>query len=305
MKKIPKTKTRKKEIYHVTLVGFVVNLLLALIKLAAGVLGHSSAMVADAIHSASDFATDAVVMLFVGISTKPQDADHNYGHGKYETLASILIGLVLAAIGVTIAKGGVASIWAIYQGEEIPRPRIIALVAAAVSIVIKEGLFRYTKRVGEAVNSPIVVANAWHHRSDALSSVGTLIGVGCAYFLGESWRIADPIAAVVVSIMILKVAYDLCHVGIDELLEKSLPRDIEGEIIALISIDPKVLMTHNLRTRRIGSNISIEINIHVNGSMSVNEAHQLTDEIEERLLTCYGEGTLVSIHVEPMSHSVI
>ncbi len=304
MKKIPKNKSRQKEIYHVTAVGFVVNLLLSIGKLAAGVIGHSSAMVADAIHSASDFATDAVVMLFVKISSKPQDADHNYGHGKYETLASILIGLVLAIVGVNIAIGGVKSIWSIYQGHEIARPRAIALIAAGVSIAVKEVLYRYTKVVGERVNSPIVVANAWHHRTDALSSVGTLFGVGCAYLLGERWRIADPIAAVIVAIMILKVAYDLCHVGIDELLEKSLPRDVEGEIIALISIDPKVLLTHNLRTRRIGSNISIEANIHVNGQMSVEEAHILTDEIETRIMKCYGEGTLVSIHVEPMSHSI-
>ncbi|MFR9603479.1 MAG: cation diffusion facilitator family transporter [Rikenellaceae bacterium] len=304
MKKIPKTKSRTKEIYHVTMVGFVVNLLLSVGKLAAGVLGHSSAMVADAIHSASDFATDAVVMLFVRISSKPQDADHNYGHGKYETLASILIGVVLAVVGCNIAISGAKTIVAIYNGEEIARPRLIALVAAGVSIIIKELLYRYTKVVGQRVNSPIVIANAWHHRTDALSSVGTLLGVGCAFFMGEAWRIADPIAAVVVSIMILKVAYDLCHVGIDDLLEKSLPRDVEGEIIAIISMDPKVLMAHNLRTRRIGSNISIEANIHVDGQMSVNEAHLLTDEIENRLLECYGENTLVSIHVEPMSHSL-
>ncbi len=293
---------RKGEIYHVTITGFVVNLLLSIGKLTAGVLGNSSAMIADAIHSASDFATDAVVMLFVRISAKPQDADHNYGHGKYETLASIIIGLVLAIVGVSIGVDSIDHILAISRGEQIPKPSYIALVAAILSILTKEILYRYTKRVGRRINSSIVIANAWHHRSDALSSVGTLIGVGCSYFLGEGWRIADPIAAVVVAVMILKVAYDLCHVGVDELLEKSLPREVEGEIFAIISIDPRVLIVHNLRTRRIGSNISIEVNIHVNGEMSVTQAHDLTDEIEERLLECYGEETLVSIHVEPMAH---
>ncbi len=300
-----KVEARKKEIYHVTITGFVVNLLLSIIKLIAGVGAQSSAMVADAIHSASDFATDGVVMLMVGISAKPQDADHNYGHGKYETLASILIGLVLAVVAGGIAIDGVSNIITILHGEVIAPPGVGPLIVAGVSIAIKEMLYWYTKRVGERVKSPIVIANAWHHRSDALSSVGTLIGVGCAYFLGEGWRIADPIAAVVVAVMILKVAYDLCHVGIDELLEKSLPRETEGEIIALVSMNPKVITTHNLRTRRIGSNISIEANIHVNGAMSVNEAHALTDEIEERLITCYGEGTLVSIHIEPVSHASI
>ncbi len=295
-----KVEARKREIYHVTITGFVVNLLLSITKLTAGIMGRSSAMVADAIHSASDFATDAVVMLFVRISAKPQDADHDYGHGKYETLASILIGLVLAAVATGIAVDGVSNIINIAKGVVIPRPGAVTLIVAAISIVVKELLYWYTKGVGERVNSAIVVANAWHHRSDALSSVGTLIGVGCAYFLGEGWRIADPIAAVAVAAMILKVAYDLCSVGINELLEKSLPADVEGEITALISMNPKVLMTHNLRTRRIGSNISIEANIHVNGTMSVTEAHLLTDEIEERLITCYGEGTIVSIHVEPM-----
>ncbi len=298
-----KVQQRKREIYHVTITGFVVNLLLSILKLTAGLLGRSSAMIADAIHSASDFATDAVVMLMVRISSKPQDSNHEYGHGKYETLASIIIGVVLAVVAVGITSKAASIIFEISNGVAIPRPSSITMAVATLSIVVKEALYWYTKGVGERVKSPIVVANAWHHRSDALSSVGTLIGIGCAYFLGEQWRIADPIAAIMVSIMILKVAWDLCRVGVDELLEKSLPEDVEGEITALISMNPKVLMTHNLRTRRIGSNISIEAIIHVDGSMSVDEAHSLTDEIEDRLILCYGEGTLACIHVEPMSHT--
>ncbi len=294
-----KIEARKREIYHVTITGFVVNLLLSIIKLIAGVVGRSSAMIADAIHSASDFATDGVVMLMVGIAAKPQDADHNYGHGKYETLASVIIGVVLAVVGGGIAIEGVSRIVSIIHGEVIPRPGVATLIVAGVSIVTKEGLYWYTKGVGKRVNSPIVIANAWHHRSDALSSVGTLLGIGCAYFFGEGWRIADPIAAVVVAVMILRVAYDLCHVGVDELLEKSLPESVEREILAIITADPQVVVAHNLRTRRIGSNISIEVNIHINGSMSVRDAHTLTDQIEALLIECYGEGTLVSIHIEP------
>ncbi|MFI3292343.1 MAG: cation diffusion facilitator family transporter [Rikenellaceae bacterium] len=294
-----KIEARKREIYHVTIIGFVVNLLLSIIKLIAGVVGRSSAMIADAIHSTSDFATDAVVMLMVGIAAKPQDADHNYGHGKYETLASVIIGLVLAIVGAGIAIEGISKIISIYHGELIPRPGVATLIVAGVSIIAKECLYWYTKGVGERVNSPIVIANAWHHRTDALSSVGTLIGIGCAYFLGDAWRIADPIAAVIVAVMILHVAYDLCRVGVDELLEKSLPEGVEHEILAIITADPQVVVAHNLRTRRIGSNISIEVNIHIDGSMSVSKAHALTDQIESLLLECYGEGTLVSIHVEP------
>ncbi len=294
-----KIEARKREIYHVTITGFVVNLLLSIIKLIAGVVGRSSAMIADAIHSASDFATDGVVMLMVGIAAKPQDADHNYGHGKYETLASVIIGVVLAVVGGGIAIEGVSRIVSIIHGEVIPRPGVATLIVAGVSIVTKEGLYWYTKGVGKRVNSPIVIANAWHHRSDALSSVGTLLGIGCAYFFGEGWRIADPIAAVVVAVMILRVAYDLCHVGVDELLEKSLPESVEREILAIITADPQVVVAHNLRTRRIGSSISIEVNIHINGSMSVRDAHTLTDQIEALLIECYGEGTLVSIHIEP------
>ncbi len=294
-----KIEARKREIYHVTITGFVVNLLLSIVKLIAGVMGRSSAMIADSIHSASDFATDAVVMLMVKISAKPQDADHNYGHGKYETLATVIIGVVLAVVALGIAIDGVSKVIAILHGEIIPRPGVVTLAIAGFSILTKEALYWYTKGIGERVNSPIVIANAWHHRSDALSSVGTLVGIGCAYFLGEGWRIADPIAAVLVAIMILRVAYELSVGAIDELLEKSLPESVEHEILEIITSDPRVVVAHNLRTRRIGSNISIEVNIHVDGSMSVNYAHALTDQIESLLLECYGEYTLVSIHIEP------
>ncbi len=302
MKRGLDTQERKRKIYHVTIVGFVVNLLLSIVKLLAGLFGGSAAMVADAIHSASDFATDAVVMLFVGISAKPQDADHNYGHGKYETLASILIGIVLAVVSVSMAVESVELIGKILDGDIPERPSSMVLVVAGGSILAKELLYRYTNRVGQALESKIVIANAWHHRSDALSSVGTLIGVGCAYFLGEGWRIADPIAALLVSIMIMKVAHDLCKSGVDELLERSLPRDMEAAIIDSVICEDAVYKAHNLRTRRIGNNISIEVNIHVDGEMSVSSAHRLTDCIEERLIGKYGEGTLVSIHVEPREH---
>lgn len=291
---------RTKQIYRVTLLGMFVNMVLFAFKLVAGIIGRSGAMIADAVHSASDFATDIVVLAFVRISAKPRDDDHDWGHGKYETLASLIIGVALFAVGVEILVDSAEKITAVAAGEVLPRPGVIAMVAAAVSIVVKEALYQYTVRVGRKVDSPSVIANAWHHRSDALSSIGALLGIGCAYFLGEKWRIADPIAAIVVAALIIKVAYDLCRTALAELLEKSLSREVEDEILAIISATPNVYKPHNLRTRRIGSNIAIEVHIRVDGSMTVHDSHEISREIERALRSKYGEQTAVAIHVEPL-----
>ena len=292
--------SRVRSIYRVTLVGFAVNLLLSLAKLAAGIFGRSAAMVADAVHSISDFATDCVVLFFVRISSKPKDKDHAYGHGKYETVASIIIALALGAVGVGICINGAEKIAAVVRGEEIARPEFIALIAAAVSIAVKEWLYRYTVKVGRETESPAVIANAWHHRSDALSSIGALIGVGCAYVLGGRWVIADPIAAIVVAAMILKVAIDLLRQGCYELVEGALPEAVEEEILRIVTEDATVSQPHNLRTRRIGATIAIEIHIRVDGDMSVRESHSLTVAIERRLRERFGENTMIAIHVEPI-----
>ncbi len=291
--------TREQAIYRITWIGFAVNLMLAAGKLAAGIWGHSSAMVADAIHSASDFATDLVVLLFVRVSAKPRDEDHDYGHGKYETLATLIIGAALAGVGIKLLWNGGEAIRDFMRGVLPERPGVVALWAAVISIVAKELLYRYTARVGRSVNSPSVVANAWHHRSDALSSVGTLLGIGCAYFLGGDWRLADPAAAIVVAVLILRVAWQLMKMGMDELLEKSLPREEEERILALITADAAVESPHNLRTRRIGQNIAVEVHIRVDGAMTVTESHRITVGIEQRLRDAYGGETMVSIHVEP------
>ncbi len=293
------TSTREKEIYRVTLVGFVVNLILSAAKLAAGILGRSGAMVADAIHSFSDMATDIVVIVFARISSKPKDDGHDYGHGKYETLATIIISLALAAVGIGILSSSIGSIRTILEGGTLPRPGAVALVAAVVSIVAKEILYRYTVRVGRRIDSPSVIANAWHHRSDALSSLGTLAGIGCAYFLGEKWRIADPIAALLVAVFIFKIALDLIRTGLGELLEKSLPADVEQEILSIVTANPEVRSPHNLRTRRIGASIAIEVHVRVDGAMSVAHSHALTVDIEHRLRARFGAGTMIAIHVEP------
>ena len=294
------TDIRTKRIYRVTLLGMFVNMILFVFKLVAGFLGRSGAMIADAVHSASDFATDVVVLAFVRISAKPRDDDHKWGHGKYETLASLIIGVALFAVGVEILLDSAEKIKAVAEGEVLPRPGAIAIIAAAVSIVAKEALFQWTVRVGKQTESPSVVANAWHHRSDSLSSIGALLGIGAAYFLGEKWRIADPIAAIVVAALIIKVAIDLCSTALAELLEKSLPKEVEEEILAIILATPNVYKPHNLRTRRIGSDIAIEVHIRVNGEMTVFASHEISKEIERALRARFGERTAVAIHIEPM-----
>lgn len=291
---------RKRRIYRVTLVGFVVNLVLSFAKLAAGIVGRSGAMIADAVHSFSDLATDVVVIAFVRISSKPRDDGHDYGHGKYETLATIIISLALGVVGAGILVNSIRDIRVVADGGLLPRPGLIALVAAVLSIVAKEILYRYTVREGRAVDSPSVVANAWHHRSDALSSLGTLVGIACAYFLGQKWRIADPIAALIVAVFIFKVAFDLIRTGLDELLECSLPADVEQEILQIVAADPGVREPHNLRTRRIGASIAIEVHVRMDGAMTVAQSHALTVDIEHRLRARFGEGTMIAIHVEPM-----
>ena len=291
---------RKRRIYRVTFIGFVVNLVLSLVKLAAGILGRSGAMVADAVHSFSDLATDIVVIVFARISAKPRDDGHDYGHGKYETLATILISIALGVVGVGILINSIGSIRVVIDGGLLPRPGLVALAAAVVSIAAKEILYRYTVREGRAIDSPSVVANAWHHRSDALSSLGTLVGIGCAYFLGDRWRIADPIAALVVAVFIFKVAFDLIRTGLGELLEKSLPEETEREILHIVTADSAVREPHNLRTRRIGASIAVEVHVRVDGAMTVACSHALTVGIERRLRERFGEGTMIAIHVEPL-----
>ena len=291
---------RKRKIYHVTFVGLVVNLVLSLLKLAAGIVGRSGAMIADAVHSFSDLATDVVVIAFARISAKPRDSGHDYGHGKYETLATIIISLALGVVGAGILFNSIAGIRVVIEGGSLPRPGAVALIAAAVSILVKEILYRYTVREGRALQSPSVVANAWHHRSDALSSLGTLAGIGCAYFLGTKWRIADPIAALIVAVFIFKIAFDLIRTGLSELLEESLPEDVEQEILAIVASNPEIREPHNLRTRRIGASIAIEVHVRMDGQMTVEHSHALTVEIERRLRARFGEGTMIAIHVEPV-----
>lgn len=295
-----KVSNREKEILKVTWVGCIVNTLLLVFKFFAGITGHSAAMIADAVHSLSDFVTDIIVIVFVRISGKPEDEDHGYGHGKYETLATALIGLILFAVGIGMLVNGATAVADSLNGKQLEAPGMLALVAAALSIVIKEALYQYTRIKGKSLNSQAVVANAWHHRSDAFSSIGTLIGIGGAIFLGERWRILDPIAAIVVSAFIIKVAIQLIRPCIDELLERSLPREIEKRIREIILSFPGVSSPHHLRTRQIGNHIAIEVHIRMDGSTPLAEAHSTATDIERKLKDEFGKNTHVGIHMEPV-----
>ena len=291
--------SREKGIYKVTIVGSIVNFLLLVFKFFAGIAGHSAAMLADAVHSLSDFITNIVVIVFVRIAGKPEDKGHDYGHGKYETLATAIIGLLLLCVGFGIFWNGASSIYTFLRGGQLESPGVVALVAALVSIVSKEILYQYTVIQGKKLNSQAVIANAWHHRSDALSSIGTAIGIGGAILLGDHWRVLDPVAAVVVSFFIMKVSVRLLIPCVDELLEKSLPEDVEKEIEQTVLSFPGVSQPHHLRTRRIGNYYAIELHVRMDGKITLEEAHSTATAIENKLKEMFGKGTHVGIHVEP------
>ena len=295
---------REKEIYKVTLTGSAVNLLLVLLKFLSGIIGRSSAMIADAVHSLSDFLSDAIVLMFLKIAGKPRDDNHSYGHGKFETLATVIIGIFLAAAGLVLMINGAKSIIGCLQGNALPRPEIVPLIVAVASIVSKEILYRYTVRVGKKVQSQAVIANAWHHRSDAISSVATLVGIAGAMFLGESWRILDPIAAVAVSILILKSAYDIVKPAINELLEESLPKEDESEIRELVMSVPGILNVHNLCTRRVGNSIAVDLHAKMDGDQSLFSAHAKATEAENAIKSKFGNNAIINIHMEPVDRTL-
>lgn len=293
------TKDRERAIFRVTIFGGIINILLLLFKFLAGFLGNSSAMIADAVHSLSDFLTDIVVLIFVKISNRPADCSHTYGYGKYETLATFCIGLALLVVGGTLAANGIEKILRVLHGEVLPQPGWIALCAAIISIILKELTYQVTNKVGKKVRSDAVVANAWHHRSDALSSIGTGLGIAGAIVLGQKWTILDPIAAVVVSIFIIVTAAKLVYSAIGEFMEKSLPNKVEEQIIRIVNEDKAVTELHHLRTRSIGNNYAIEMHLRMPGETTLYDAHVHATAIEQRLKQQFGNKTHVGIHIEP------
>ena len=290
---------RERKIYKVTIIGGVANAILLIFKFVAGFLGHSSAMIADAVHSLSDFLTDIVILIFVKISNKPADKNHDYGHGKFETLATFIIGVVLLAVGIMIFWSGASKIFMSIKGIELEQPGMLAFWAAIVSIIVKEAIARYTIINGRRLNSKAVEANAWHHRSDALSSVGAAAGIAGAIFLGPKWRILDPLAAVVVSIFILIMAVKFLVSCISEFMEHSLSEDIENEIINTVMSFEFVKNVHNLRTRKIGNGIAMDMHVVMDGDLTLEKSHQYTKDIENLLRSRFGDKSFIYLHVEP------
>lgn len=291
---------------HVTWVGFWWNALLGTVKIIAGIAGRSSALVADGIHSFSDFISDVIVLVMVGIARKKPDRKHEYGHGKYETLATILLAIVLFIIAIGILVSGIRQIIGFIHGEEIPRPETLTLVICAAAIIVKEWLYQYTRRAGIRIKSEAVIANAWHHRSDAFSSIATLAGVAGAIFLGNWGRICDPIAAIIVAIFIIIVAVKMASPAISELLEIALPEEEQIEISHAITSTPGVVTFHHLRSRRSGANVIIDLHIKVNPEISVVAAHHIATSVENNLKSHFGKySTLTNIHIEPYNGETI
>ncbi len=288
-----------KKAQHVTWVGFWVNALLAALKILAGIVGRSSAMVADGIHSLSDFVSDIIIVVMVGVSRKRANNTFQYGHGKFETFATMAVSLILLGVSVMIFIDGAVGIVHALHGSYPPRPGSIALVMAVISILAKELLFRYTISWGKRIGSAAVVANAWHHRSDAISSVTTLIGIAGAMFLGEHWRILDPIAALIVSVFIGIVAVKIGLPAVKELLEVSVDKADIARIEEIIRSTPGVIAYHHLRTRQNGVTYIIDVHIKVDPTISVVAGHNIASLVEKRLADSFGHDIITTIHVEP------
>ena len=291
--------SREFRIRKITLWGGVVNLILTGGKIAAGVVGRSAAMVADGIHSLSDLLSDIIVLIFTHISSKEKDRSHSFGHGKFETMATLIVSVILMVVGGRLMASGVESILGVINGKAIPEPGMVALIAAAVSILLKELLYHMTARVGKEVNSPVLIANAWHHRSDALSSIGSLVGIGGAIILGNNWTILDPIASCCISIAIIIIAVKMALPSLSELLESSLPEDVENKIVETALQIDGVIDIHELKTRRNGISYIIDAHITVASTLSIVQAHDIANNVEDALRTKFGSETQINIHMEP------
>lgn len=285
---------------HVTVMGLITNVLLTFFKYIAGAVGRSQAMIADATHSLSDIVTDVVVLFGIRLASKPVDGDHDYGHGKIETLASTIVGLALFGVGVGIVWSALREIFLAVRGDILPRPGWIAFYAAIISITVKELLYQYTSRVGREINSQAVVANAWHHRSDAFSSIGTTLGIGGAIMLGERWRVLDPVAALMVSFFIFRIAFSISYTSINELIEASLSRGEKERILGAIRAVPGAENPHSMKTRKIGNKVAIDVHIEVKKSLNVARAHDISTEVERKLKDMLGEESFITVHVEPL-----
>ena len=275
----------------VTLVGTVSNLILSIIKFIGGIIGNSAAMIADAVHSLSDLLTDIIVLITLKIGQKPKDDDHPYGHGKAESLGTTIVGFFIILAGIGLAYEA----WEIVQSEVSRIPEPLAAGTALISIFIKEWLFRYTRSVGKKSNSSILLANAWHHRSDAISSIAALIGI-----IGSiaGFPLLDPIASAVVSFMIMKVGYELTLGGFRDLMDTALNEKDTQILQATIDNISGVIKSHDLRTRKVGEEILMDVHIQVDSDLTVTEGHEVAERVRRKLIKNYKNTQDVLVHVD-------
>lgn len=285
----------QKMIKQVSAVGIFGNVLLVIFKLFAGIIGNSAAMVSDAVHSASDVVATLVAFIGVRASKKEADSKHPYGHERIECVASLILGSILFMTGIGI---GIASIKKIILGQSdgIESPKEIALIAAIISIATKEVMFRYTRAVAKKLNSDAFMADAWHHRSDAFSSIGSLIGIGAA-MLG--FKIMDPIAGLIICIFIFKIAFDVIMVAISKMLDTSCGKEYEDKMSDFISAQDGVIGVDLLRTRTFGNKIYVDAEISVDGDLRLREAHSIAERVHNEVENNFDNIKHIMIHVNP------
>lgn len=283
----------------ITILSFILNSLLSAMKLVIGFIGASGALVADGVHSLSDLVTDVIVYISLRMTKKPADERHNYGHGKVETMATVLVSIALFIAGFYIGKEGITKIINFADGEQAAVPGLLVVVAAAVSLIIKELLFRYTLATGKSLGSDVLIANAWHHRSDALSSLGVLVGAGGAYILGQEYAFLDSAAQLVVSLFIFRAAYKILIPNIGQLVDAALDEEKIELIKNIFDNHPEVRDYHHLRTRKVGSTNAVDVHILVDSDLDIKSAHNISTELEYYLKAYIGDEAIISIHIEP------
>ncbi len=291
---IADTDSKERIVRKVTWVGLLVNLFLAAIKFIAGIYGKSQALVADAIHSLTDLTTDIAVIAGSHYWSRPPDENHPYGHRRLETLVTVFIGIVLIAAGVGIGWKAISTL----QERQTAAPGWIAVLAALASIVCKESLYRWTAATGRRVKSPALAANAWHHRTDALSSLPVLIAVAGAIIF-PSWSFLDRVGAVIVSIFILHASIKIIWPGISELVDVGAPKETRKKIRDIALESEGVLQVHDIRTRYISTSIQVDLHIVVEGSITVREGHDIADDVKARIIDTIPEVLDVIVHVDP------
>lgn len=286
----------------VTGVGTIINAILVIAKFSAGWFGRSQALMVDAVHSFSDFVTDAIILVSFRVSRKPEDQSHHFGHGKFETLSSLAISVSLVFVGLGLGYSGVIRVIEVWNGDIQMAPTYLALTMSIVAIVSKEWLFRYTLKKGKQISNSAVIANAYEHRSDAFSAIATTIGIAGAIILGGKWVILDSLAAVVVSIFILKFSLVLSYDSIMELTEASLSDDENKRILELGQSVNGVNNPHSLRSRKVGHYIVLNFHIEVDPNLTVVEAHEIQKRVKEKIRLEFGEGTMITIHIDPLDN---